>query len=110
MQNLIRGIIMIRAADVRDGNRDKTKRRGCYRSIPSEATFPANRAPALPLLDSFSLSLSLLSARVAVFEVEQGSLLRMVGREPSVSFAEDFPPNGGGGTLKADVRAVRWLR
>lgn len=45
-----------------------------------------------------------------MFDKEEDSLLRIVGSEPRVSFAEDFPPSGGGGTLKADVRAVRWLR
>lgn len=89
---------------------DEAREEAPYRSIPSEATFPAKRAPALPLLESFSLSLSLLSARVGVFDEEEASLLRIVGSEPRVSFAEDFPPSGGGGTLKPEFRAVRWLR
>lgn len=101
------------AADVLGGGgyrQDEARGGALYRSIPSEATFPAKRAPALPLFWSFSLSLSLLSARVGVLDEEEDSLLRIVGSEPRVSFAEDFPPSGGGGTLKADVRAVRWLR
>src|SRR3954462_1706584 len=78
--------------------------------MPSEATFPAKRAPALPRLDSFSRSFSLLSARVGVCEVEETlSLPRVVGREPKVSAAV-ARPGGGVGGLNAGDRAVRWLR
>lgn len=83
-----------------------------HRSIPKDATFPANRAPALPRFDSFSLSL--VSKELAGCEIDEGlSLLvpRMVGREPRVSLAVDLPGTGAGvGALNADGRAVRWLR
>lgn len=84
--------------------------------MPREATFPAKRAPALPLLDNFSLSL--LSRELGVWVVDPEllgleSLLdeRIVGREPRVSLAADLPGIGAAaGELKPEFRVVRWLR
>ena len=70
-----------------------------YRSIPREATFPANLAPALPRFDNFSFSLSDPDPEPNpepgtpdAFD-EEVSLLadRIVGNELSVSFGP-FPP------------------
>lgn len=91
-------------------------RRGkIYRSIPRDATFPANRAPALPRLESFSFSFSLLSEElVGCDEDEEITSLpeaRIVGKDPRLSVTVTFPGIGPGvGGVKADVREVRWLR
>lgn len=85
-------------------------KRSVHRSMPRDATLPANLAPALPLFCSFSRSL--LSKELG--PCDDGTVSfpppRRLGRVPRVS-PLDFPDADCiGGAPKAGTRAVRWLR
>src|SRR5262249_51169761 len=99
--------------------------RGCYRSIPKEATLPANLAPALPRFCNFSRSL--LSIPISEYEGECFDVnafsapaapiapvpaARILGKALSVSLPPlpaEVATDGTDPVSAPGTRAVRWL-